>query len=64
MLDMSATHRLDKIGPSIEPCGTPYLAVRRDEQFESICIKCCLGELKMQYKNSVEKFSECPFLSK
>ena len=30
MLDMSATHRLNKIGPSIEPCGTPCLAVRRD----------------------------------
>ena len=40
MLDMPATHRLNKIGPSIEPCGTPYLAVRRDEQFESICTKC------------------------
>ena len=41
MLDMSTTHRLNKTGPSIEPCGTPYLAVRRDEQFESICTKCC-----------------------
>ena len=41
MLDMSTTHRLNKIGPSIEPCGTPYLAVRSDEQFESICTKCC-----------------------
>ena len=30
MLDMSATHRLNKIGPSIEPFGTPYLAVGRD----------------------------------
>ena len=40
ILDMSVTHRLNKIGPSIEPCGTPYLAVRRDEQFESICTKC------------------------
>ena len=40
MLEMSATHRLNKIGPSIEPCGTPYLAVRRDEQFESINVKC------------------------
>ena len=42
MLDMSATHRLIKIGPSIEPSDTLYLAARRDEQFESICIKCCL----------------------
>ena len=30
MLDMSVTHRLNKIEPSIEPWGTPYLAVRRD----------------------------------
>ena len=37
MLDMSAAHRLNKIGPSIESCSTPYLAVRRDKQFESIC---------------------------
>ena len=42
MLDMSATHRLNKIGPSIEPYGTPCLAVRRDEQIESINLKCCL----------------------
>ena len=42
MLDISATRRLNKIGPSIEPCGTPYLAVRRDEQFDSIRTKCCL----------------------
>ena len=42
MLDMSATHRLNKTGPSSEPCGTPYLAVRRDEQFEAIYTKCCL----------------------
>ena len=42
MLDMSAIHRLNKIGPSIEPCGTPYLAVRREEQFQLICTKCCL----------------------
>ena len=42
ILDMSATHRLNKIGPSIEPCGTAYLAVRIDEQFEPICTKCCL----------------------
>ena len=42
MFDMSATHRLNKIGPSIELCGTSYLAVRGDEQFESICAKYCL----------------------
>ena len=42
MLDMSAKHRLNKIGPSIESHGTPYLTVRRDEQFVSICTKCCL----------------------
>ena len=64
MLDMSTTHRLNKIGPSIEPYGTPYLAVRRGEQFESICIKCCLCELKTQYKKSLEKFSEFIFCIK
>ena len=42
MFDMSATHRLNKIGASIEPCGSQHLAVRKDEQFESICTKCCL----------------------
>ena len=42
MLDTSATHRLNKIEPSIEPCGSPDLAVRTDEHFESICTKCCL----------------------
>ena len=41
MLDMSATHKLNKTGPSIELYSTPYLAVRRDEQFDSICTKCC-----------------------
>ena len=39
MLDISAIHGLNKIGPSIEPC----LTVRRDEQFESICTKCFVG---------------------
>ena len=39
MLDMPATHRLNKIGLSIEPCDAPYLAIRRDEQFVSICTK-------------------------
>ena len=63
LLDMSATHRLNEIGPSIEPCSTPYLAVRRDEQFESTCTKCCLcvKQFKTQYKKSVEKFSEYIF---
>ena len=42
MLDTSARHRLNKIEPSIEPCGSPDLAVRTDEHFESICTKCCL----------------------
>ena len=41
MLDMSVTHRLN-IGPSTEPRGTPYLDVRKDEQFEFICTKSCL----------------------
>ena len=36
MLDLSATYRLDEIGPSIEPCDVPYLDVRRDKQFESM----------------------------
>ena len=63
MLEISATHRLNKIDPSIEPWGTPYLAVRKDERFESICIKCCLcvRYLNAQFKKSVEKFSECIF---
>ena len=39
MLDISATHRLNKMSPSIEPWGTPYLAVRKDEQYQSICTK-------------------------
>ena len=42
MLDILATHRLIKIGLSIEPCDTPYLTVRRDEQSVSIYLKCCL----------------------
>ena len=50
ILDMSATHRLNKAGLStepfgglsIEPFGTLYLAVRKGEQFDWICTKCCL----------------------
>ena len=58
ILDMSATHRLNKTGLSIEPFGglsiepfgrlsielfgTLYLAVRKGEQFDCICTKCCL----------------------
>ena len=36
MLDLSATYRLDEIGPSNEPCDAPYLDVRKDKQFESM----------------------------
>ena len=37
MFDMSATQRLNNMGPSTEPCGTQYLAAKNDEQPESVC---------------------------
>ena len=37
---MLATQRLKDAGATIEPRGTPYLAVRKDEEFESVCTKC------------------------
>ena len=42
MVDMSATQRLNNVGPIIGPCGKTYLAVTKDEQFESVCTKRCL----------------------
>lgn len=42
ILHILAVQRLKNIRPCIEPSGTQYLAVRKDDQFESICTKCCL----------------------
>ena len=39
--NISATHRLNNIGPNIEPCGTPNSDVKRVEKCASICTKCC-----------------------
>ena len=50
MLDMSATYRLDEIGPSIEPCDAPYLDVRRDKQFESML------SMRQVIKNPMQKY--------
>ena len=42
MVDMSATQRLNNVGPFIGPCGKTYLPVTKDEQFKSVCTKRCL----------------------
>ena len=39
MLVISATHKLIRAGPSIDPCGTSKLVFKRLEIFESISTK-------------------------
>ena len=37
--NISVTHRLNNIGPNIDPYGTPNSHVERVEKFPSICTK-------------------------
>ena len=37
---ISATHIFKKIGPSIDPWGTPKFVIKILEMLESICTKC------------------------
>ena len=42
MLFISATHKLKRTGPRIDPCGTPKFVYKMLEMLESICTKCRL----------------------
>ena len=43
ILFISATHKLKRTGPRIDPCGTPKFVYKMLEMFESICTKCRLS---------------------
>ena len=61
--DISATHRLNNIGPNIEPCGTPNSDVNRVQKFASICTICCqkVKQFTVQQKKFLEKLNVCIF---
>ena len=40
ILFISATHKLKRTGPRIDPSGTPKFVYKMLEMFEEICTKC------------------------
>ena len=60
---MSATHKLKRTNPKIDPSGTQKFVYNILKIFESICTKCRLSVklLKTKYKKRFEKLSVCIF---
>lgn len=65
MLNMSATPRVNDMGPSTEPCCALYLAVKKMNNLSLFVqnVVCALDNEKPSVKN-LEKFNECIFVSK
>ena len=63
--DIFATHRLNNIGPNIEP-GTPNSYIIRVEKCASKCTKCCrkVKQFIVQCKKSLEKLNVFIFCMK